>query len=130
MTNDFREDFGTGAFTNTGHYLHLIKKTFTHPTGEIGNGEKNIHFSNETGERITAVHHANGSDVWLIVRVPKSDTLLSFLLSESGIDLNPVVSVSAYIDTNYAYGQIKSSPDGKFIAEVLGGRFGSLKMLE
>lgn len=68
--------------------------------------------------RTTAVHHSNGKDIWLIQRLNSSDTILSYLFTEQGITSNPIISVVPGAFNNQ--GQIKSSPNGKFVIESCG----------
>jgi len=116
ITNHFVSLFG-----GNGHYYHQINKTWKHPFGEIAPLDKNLLFSDSTGERLTALHHANGRHIWLIVRFPKSDSLGAFLLTEQGIQLPPVISHSSVPDTTVPSGQIKASPKGDLLGETLQG---------
>ncbi len=116
ITNQFLSGFG-----GTGHYYHQIKKTWKYPTGEIMPSDKNLFFSDSTGERLTAVHHANGRHIWLIVRYPNSDSIGAFLLTELGVQQPPVISYSSVPDTNQPRGQMKASPRGDFLGENIQG---------
>ena len=116
ITNQFLSGFG-----GTGHHYHQIKKTWKYPTGEIMPSDKNLLFSDSTGERLTAVHHANGRHIWLIVRFPNSDSIGAFLLTEHGVQQPPVISYSSVPDTNQPRGQMKASPKGDFLGENIQG---------
>jgi hypothetical protein len=73
-------------------------------------------------EKITAIPHANGTDVWLIGHKYNSDEFVSYLVSASGINTNPIVSqIGKYngdISSGDAIGELKASPDGTKIATV------------
>jgi gliding motility-associated-like protein len=101
-----------------------------------GNGavteNKNILLeANAKVEKITAVHHANGKDIWVISHKNDSDEFIAYLVTEAGISTTPVISAVglSYSDVNYtdsaayAVGQLKASPDGKRLASVLYGVF-------
>ncbi len=60
-----------------------------------GNGEvivKNIIIEPHVTERMTFARHANGIDFWVIVHKWGSRDFLSYLVSDTGVVLNPVVS--------------------------------------
>ena len=102
---------------NEGFFIHEILANLESPMGRILPNKKNQLFSPKTGTRLTALHHANGRDVWLVIRRPYSDTLLSYLVDENGINQDPVVSLSSVSDTTKPFGQLKASPNGEFLAE-------------
>lgn len=77
-------------------------------------------------QKLTAVHHQNGKDVWIITHEWNSDRFYSFLLDSTGLS-SPVVSSVGVIQgggfsnqTN-AYGYMKASPDGSKIALAVSG---------
>lgn len=71
----------------------------------------------ETGEKLTAVRHTNGRDIWVIVRSAFENKLYSFLVTESGIE-PPIISLLSitYKQTTESVGAIKVSPTGKMLA--------------
>ncbi|MFZ4399757.1 MAG: gliding motility-associated C-terminal domain-containing protein [Bacteroidales bacterium] len=83
---------------------------------------KNIHLADSTGEKLTAVRHCNGRDVWVIIYKQTTDKYLSYLVTPSGIQTNPIISNGSFTSNFYGYsGDIKISPNGKKIASVLFG---------
>lgn len=101
---------------SNGHSYSIIRKTANFPFGEILPAEKNINLALGTSEKTTAVHHANGRDVWIITRSYPNDSLLAWLVTPNGINPNPVISLLP--DNEFGFqGQIKSSPDGRYLAE-------------
>lgn len=104
------------------HVYSIIRATQNFPNGEILSGEKNILLKDSSSEKTTAVHHANGKDIWIILRDYPEDTMLAFLVTENGINPNPVKSALPY---GYwgIFGQLKSSPNGKFLAESTGSQY-------
>jgi hypothetical protein len=104
------------------HVYSIVRTTESFPLGEILAGEKNILLKDSSSEKTTAVHHANGKDIWIILRDNPEDTMLAFLVTENGINPNPVKSALPY---GYygAQGQLKSSPNGKFLAESTGAQY-------
>ena len=85
--------------------------------------ERNIALHTPTTEKLTAVHHANGKDVWVITHRWNSDEFVVYKVSSEGLVDEPVISkVGAehsggtfQRDTN-ALGQMKVSPNGKKLA--------------
>lgn len=73
-------------------------------------------------EGITAVRHANGSDVWVIVHKVNSNQFLTYLVTPAGVNSTPVVSAAGKwrLDSGTSYadelGEIKASPDGNKLA--------------
>tara|TARA_B110000046_G_C12999002_1_gene401348 strand:+ start:527 stop:1150 length:624 start_codon:yes stop_codon:yes gene_type:complete len=107
VTNDYAYPLNYYDSTNRGHFIHRLDRTMTNPNGKIASNYKNKLFSAKTGERLTAVHHSNGRDVWLVLRKPYSDTIMSFLLTEDGVQTPPIYSITP-ADTSDPYGQIKA----------------------
>lgn len=98
-----------------------------------GNGavtaNKNIMlYENATAEKITAVYHENGTDIWVIIHAMGTNEFLAYLVTEEGVTTAPVVSAVGIVygelmGIDYACGQIKASPDGSKIAASIPGVF-------
>lgn len=94
-------------------------------TGDEGFGEvimKNIPMISPGTERLTAVRHANGLDIWIITNDNSSNIFRSWLLSCTGISPNPVVSAQGEVLNVYPQmnsGTFKVSPDGKMLCQML-----------
>jgi len=76
---------------------------------------KNILLIPQACEKVTAIIHQNGADFWVISRVENSDTFHSYLLTSSGVNLNPVITNIGPIYSG-TVGYLKGSPDGTRIA--------------
>jgi len=87
--------------------------------------KKNIPLFKKSTEKMTAVHHANGRDVWLVAHEWQSNVFRSYLVTENGIDTaNYATSPSGAvheggIQNANSVGQMKLSPDGKKIAVAI-----------
>lgn len=88
-----------------------------------GNGDieaKNIRLQNNVCEKLTAVKHCNGRDIWVIVHGFNAATFHAYLVTAGGVSTAPVVSTAGRFVPNtrndYAIGCMKVSPDGKKIA--------------
>lgn len=79
---------------------------------------KNQHLYTPVTEKITAVKHCNGRDIWVITHAFNSDHYLAYLITQAGIAA-PIISSSGRTisgNTNTALGYLKASPDGKKLA--------------
>ncbi len=94
----------------------------------LGNGttQWNISLLSAVCEKLTAVYHRNGKDVWVIVHKWDSDEFCAFLLDSKGVS-TPVISHAgdtvsgdASHPTN-AYGYMKAAPDGSKLALAISG---------
>lgn len=65
-------------------------------SGDNGLGKltyKNIHLRDSVTEKLTAAHHANGRDIWIISHEWNSDEFYAWLLTPFGLE-SPVVSAA------------------------------------
>lgn len=85
---------------------------------------KNIQLYIPTTEKLTAVHHANGKDVWVITHKWESDEFYVYLVTEKGLHETPIISRAGSVHewgggNANALGQMKASPSGKSIALII-----------
>jgi len=77
------------------------------------------------GSKIAAVHHCNGSDVWVMVQELYTDSFLAFLVTDTGINTTPVISEIGPSANEFGSaeqgGVIKFSPNGKRMAVTYKG---------
>jgi len=99
--------------------------------GDNGNGEviqKSVLLFDNTCDKLTAVHHSNGKDIWVITHDFQSAAWRSFLFTKDGFTTPPVISISGdsihsyYNSGNYMDYEtmIKASPDGRLLIHTLG----------
>lgn len=61
--------------------------------GDIISGQKNIMLYDSTTEKLTAIKHDNGEDMWLVSHRWNSDEFVCYLITKDGVDINnPVIS--------------------------------------
>jgi len=77
---------------------------------------KNIQLTDKTYERISAVHHADGHQVWVVNNSHLSNEIQAFLVSDEGVSTTPVTSEVGIFLEGSAIAQMKFSPDGTKIA--------------
>lgn len=105
-----------------------FRYTVINMQGDNGKGEvvkKNIRlYPGTVGVKLTAVHHCNGSDIWVVGHEWGSNKFFAYLVTENGIDTVPVISGVGPVDNyapTYQGGAIKFSPDGNKLAYSSGG---------
>ena len=76
--------------------------------------KNNLLFST-SDEKLTAVKHSNGTDVWVVYHKRTTDEFNAFLVTSSGVASSPVLSTGTVIAIQ-AMGCMKVSPDGKKLA--------------
>lgn len=96
---DMNKNGGLGSVIAKNHFLHY-----------------------NTCSKITAVHHRNGKDVWVLSREYDTDSVRAFLITKDGIT-KTVISETGLSRVGYMdmYGQLKASPQGDKIAEAYMG---------
>ena len=79
---------------------------------------KNIFLYGPSAEKLCAVSHSNGTDIWLVTK-DQADKFYSFKITCSGIVTTPVISTTGttFAPNPYPYfvGDIKASGDGRYI---------------
>lgn len=73
-------------------------------------------------EKLTAVRHANGRDVWVIAHRWQSNQYVAVLVTAAGVQLPPVLSAAGTALTGpgrQAIGYLRASPDGRHLAAAL-----------
>ncbi|MCD4791640.1 MAG: gliding motility-associated C-terminal domain-containing protein [Bacteroidales bacterium] len=85
--------------------------------------EKNTLILDSVCEKITAVRHQNGKDIWVITHEWGSDAYYVWLIDETGFNSTPVISNVGFIfidEKVYAVGYLKPDTDGeKLISAIL-----------
>ncbi len=84
---------------------------------------KNIVLQNTVSEKITAVPHINGIDVWIITQSFGTSKYYAYLLTPSGVNSTPVISNSGGISQTggitAAIGYLKANHNGTKIAAAI-----------
>lgn len=76
--------------------------------------QRNVLVKN-SAEKIAAVLHGNKRDVWIAVKQNRTDTLFIFKLTPNGLSTT-IIKNKTYRDFLYNTGQMKFSPNGKYLA--------------
>jgi len=115
-------DFDSFGSDSVGFHYSIVDLTLAGGLGDVVN--KNVLMFKNTTEKMTAVHHANGVDVWLVTHEWASNNFRSYLINENGIESIPVISSIGRIhvggsNLENVAGYMKLSPDGSKIALAL-----------
>jgi len=85
---------------------------------------KNVLLYTPTTEKLAAVWHCNGTDVWILSHEWNSNSFVAYLLTSFGLNSNPVMSSIGTSHTGgsaSAAGQMKVSPNGRKLGLVATG---------
>jgi len=115
-------NFDTIDPDSTGFRYSIVDMSLDYGLGDVTT-KNQILFTNTT-EKITAVHHQNGKDTWVVSHEYGNNTFRSYLINESGIVFTPNISRLGTPHANTpnlenVAGAMKLSPDGSKIALVL-----------
>ena len=103
--------------SNEGVCYSIVDMTANEGLGKVV--EKNTPLLSPSEEKITAVHHSNGTDIWLLSHTWNSNNFYAFLITEEGIQTTPVVSSVGPIHQGPdVHGSMKVSSTGDRLAIV------------
>jgi len=81
--------------------------------GDIVPGTKNILLIDKTCDKLTSVLHSNGKDIWVITHRLNSTDFYAYLITNSGLSLNPIISsLGSLYSIDEFGGPLKVSPSG------------------
>jgi hypothetical protein len=96
----------------------VVNMSLDNGLGEVVS--KGIYIADSIGEKLTAVYHSNGYDIWLVVKQKNKHVFKSFLIDETGIISTPVDSeIPLGFDLSHKYssmGYLNFSPKGDRLA--------------
>lgn len=84
--------------------------------------EKNKLLLTQSTEKITAVKHKNGEDIWVITHEYLSNNFVCYIITKNGLQILPVVSsVGTFMGLNNlsTIGYLKASPKGGKLAAAI-----------
>ncbi len=114
---------GLERYLQKGLRYSIINMCLDNGKGDVISSQKNILLLDTVSEKLCAVAHPNGRDIWLITHKFFSDAFYTYLITPSGIN-PPVISyigsthignMSFYNGCGGAIGQMKASPNGNRI---------------
>lgn len=111
------------AFSGQGYRFHAVDMSLNDGAGGIAFTDSVLYPAPVT-EKITAIRHANGTDVWILGHAYGSDAYLAFLVTSQGVSTTPVISNIGKVHSDLgassydAIGELKASPDGSKVVAV------------
>lgn len=115
-------------FNTTGSFCYsIVDMTLNNSYGDITN--KNTPLFSPSTEKVTAVLHANGTDIWVIGHSFNNADFYAYLITSAGINITPVISTAGTVhggDDDNNLGTMKASPCGDKIALVVQTNFAEL----
>lgn len=114
----FTADAYENAFAD-GYRYSIVDMSLDNGRGSVI--AKNILLQAPCSERLAAARHANGIDVWIITNDYSSNIFRSWLLTCTGLQPIPSVSIIGEIPDQNDYantGSMKISPDGKYLCQT------------
>jgi gliding motility-associated-like protein len=112
----FTTDAIENSFAN-GYRYSIIDMSLNGGDGSVTN--KNVLLYSSCTERLAAIRHANGIDVWVITNDKTSNSFRAWLVNCTGLQPNAVVSnVGVVLDLEGSIGAMKSSPDGTKLCQT------------
>ena len=114
--------FTVAAQAAGGLTYSVVDMTLQGGLGDV-NGTKNVQLIDTTTEKVTAVMHCNGHDIWVIAHKYSSNAYYSYLITNAGIQAPVITNIGVYIGVQGGFGgqeetigYLKASPNGKKIA--------------
>ncbi len=86
--------------------------------------ERNVLMESNTNVKLAAVHHCNGTDIWIVGHRWLSDIFYAYLLTDTGITTTPITTQIGPMDNDVGYyqaGEIKFSGDGNKMVIIFYG---------
>jgi hypothetical protein len=108
-----------------GFHYSIVDMTLDGGLGDVVT--KNILLTSSTTEKMAAINHVNGVDVWVVMHEWDSRKFRSYLVTVNGISETPIISETGTVHTgpsieffqeSNSIGQMKISPNGEKLALV------------
>ncbi len=103
-------------YTDGGLAYSVVDMCLNNGLGDVVVSTKNTLVIDKTTEKVTAVLHANGIDIWILTHTHSSDQFQAYLLTSAGLANTPVVStIGSFYAADAIIGPIRASHDGSKI---------------
>jgi PKD repeat protein len=105
----------------------LVNMSLNGFKGDVVANEKNVTLTAPLCEKVTAVGHSNGVDIWVITQIWGTNDFYVYKVTSSGLNVVPIISSVGQViggsgaDIDVAKGYMKVSPDGATIAKANAG---------
>lgn len=118
FSNDAADNFGFD-----GLQYHVVDMSLDNGNGDVT--LKNQVILGRSSEKLSAVSHSNGLDVWVMAHDFDSMNFYAFRVDTNGINPTPVKSTIAptFISVAQAVGHMKFSPTGEYLAVAANSKY-------
>lgn len=100
----------------TGFYYSLIDMDQDNGLGAVIEKDTPIESGWDVADRIAIVQKENSENIWVITRKFTEDAFASYLVTEDGLNIDPIISIMPDQDANLLrWGYIKISLDKKYL---------------
>lgn len=106
FTNDCSENGNAAGFRYS-----IVDMSLNGGMGDITS--KNVLLFAPGTEKVTAVHHSNKRDIWVVSHGKNDDKFYAYLVSAAGVSAPVISTVGSVVNWNVGYMRI--SPNGKWI---------------
>lgn len=110
---------GMGRFITQGYNYSVIDMRLDGGLGDVA--RKNVPIMTPGTEKLTAVRHCNGRDYWVVTHEWLSNRFLVYLLSDTGLSAQPVISSTGPTLFTHPTGYLQASPNGTLLAAAIVG---------
>jgi gliding motility-associated-like protein len=100
-----------GDYLNYGIRYSVVDLNLNNGLGGIVPNQKNISLQAPATEKLAAIHHSNGKDIWVVSSQYNTNKYYAYLVTEEGVCNCPIISQVGQIQSQYQ-GYLKFSPDG------------------
>lgn len=121
FTTDHNEGFIWPDTFNRGVNYSIVNIKLNNGLGKVV--IKNINILKSSTQKIAAIRHRNGKDVWIITPQFFTTNIYSYLLAAEGINFTPVISITKNKEIMGSGGCLKGSPDGDYLVKVNTGSY-------
>jgi len=108
---------GDHLMANNGYYS-VVDMCLNGGLGDVVVGSKNILLYNNFSERMTAVKHSNGTDVWILTHELGSANFRTYLLTAAGLSAPLIQSIGSQNPASCLIGYMKASHNGQKIVSA------------
>ncbi|MBL0054207.1 MAG: hypothetical protein IPP29_23365 [Bacteroidetes bacterium] len=109
--------FTVPDFASLGFNYSIVDMTLQGGLGDVT--AKNTFLLGNVSEKLSAVYHANGTDVWVCVHSYTGDAFHSFLVTPLGINAPVVSNCGSPFSLSSTIGYLRFSPTGNKAAQCL-----------
>lgn len=117
---------GIERYLQKGLRYSVINMCLDNGKGDVVNSQKNIFLLDTVSEKLCAVAHPNGTDIWLIAHKHFTNSFYAYLITPTGINAPVISSVGTIHTGNFGFyngcgtaiGQMKASSNGSKLGLV------------